>query len=48
MEERFAIKEGEPQPIKKSTTQKEEISVKNSELEAKQKELDVLKKHKKK
>ncbi len=44
VEERFAIKEGEPQPIKKSTTQKEEISVKNSELEAKQKELDVLKK----
>lgn len=44
VEERFAIKEGEPQPIKKSTTQKEEISVKNSELEAKKKELDVLKK----
>ena len=44
VEERFAINEGEPHPIKKSTTQKEEISVKNSELEAKQKELDVLKK----
>ncbi|MDT2227834.1 LPD1 domain-containing protein [Enterococcus sp. C40] len=48
VEERFAIKEGGPQPIQESTTQteakQEELPVKNSELEAKKKELDVLKK----
>ena len=48
VEERFAIKEGGPQPIQESITQteakQEELPVKKSELEAKKKELDVLKK----
>ncbi|PWI85446.1 hypothetical protein DKB98_05745 [Enterococcus faecalis] len=48
VEERFAIKEGGPQPIQEATTQtevkQEELPVKKSELEVKKKELAVLKK----